>query len=178
MLTSLAISETLTGSEQEKIEEERLRAEHGDIYGISREEWVQLQSPSRYLGNEFGSIHKPWEDAEVRFALTYPEIYEVGASNLGHIILYGLLNEVEGLLCDRSYFPAQDMVDMLARHEKHLFGVESRRPLNDFDVLGFSLSYELGGTNILEMLRLSGIPISWKGRTDCRSPSTSTSRMS
>ena len=162
----MAVSEALTGSEQEKIEEERLRAEHGDIYGISREEWVQLQSPSRYLGNEFGSIHKPWEDAQVRFALTYPEIYEVGASNLGHIILYGLLNEVEGLLCDRAYFPAQDMVDMLARHDKRLFGVESRRPLNAFDVLGFSLSYELGGTNILEMLRLSGIPISWKERQE------------
>lgn len=63
------------------------------------------QSPARYLGNEFGAVHKPWNSAEIRFSLTYPELYEVGASNLGHIILYSVLNESEGILCDRSYFP-------------------------------------------------------------------------
>lgn len=161
-----AIADDITPEERERIEEEKLRVSDEDIYGISREEWVKLDKPARYLGNEFGSIHKPWDQAQVRFALTYPEIYEVGASNLGHIILYGLLNQEEGLLCDRSYFPAADMTALLAKHDKKLFGVESRRPLNDFDVLGFSLSYELGGTNILEMLHLSGIPISWKERQE------------
>ncbi len=58
-------------------------------------------------GNEFGAVHKPWGSASIRFALTYPEIYEVGASNLGHIILYSLLNQQEGLLCDRAYFPGR-----------------------------------------------------------------------
>lgn len=142
--------------------------EDADIYGISRAEWVQLDKPARYLGNEFGSVHKPWNEASIRFALTYPEIYEVGASNLGHIILYGLLNQQDGLLCDRSYFPADDLKQLLQKYHKPLFGVESRRPLTDFDVLGFSLSYELGGTNILEMLHLSGIPVTWEERREPR----------
>lgn len=156
-----------TPQEREAEEEAKLRAEYATtIYGIPRSEWVRLNQPARYLGNEFGSIHKPWQEAEIRFALTYPEIYEVGASNLGHIILYGLLNQEEGLLCDRAYFPASDLVALLETYDKSLFGVESKRPLHNFDVLGFSLSYELGGTNILEMLRLSGIPISWKERQE------------
>jgi hypothetical protein len=66
---------------------------------------ILVQMPARYLGNEFGAVHKPWDSADVRFALTYPEIYEVGASNLGHIILYSIINGSEGLLCDRAYFP-------------------------------------------------------------------------
>lgn len=161
-----ALSENVTPQEREAEEEEKIRAGYSSIYGIPRSEWVRLNQPARYLGNEFGSIHKPWEEADIRFALTYPEIYEVGASNLGHIILYGLLNQEDGLLCDRAYFPADDMVQLLAKYNKSLFGVESRRPLNEFDVLGFSLSYELGGTNILEMLKLSGIPTSWKERQE------------
>ena len=77
----------------------------------------------------------------------------------GHIILYSILNQQEGLLCDRAYFPGPDMAALLERYHKRLFGVESRHALSDFDVLGFSLSYELGGTNILEMLKISGIPL-------------------
>jgi hypothetical protein len=66
---------------------------------------LRLQGPVRYMGNEFGAVHKPWDSASVRFSLTYPEIYEVGSSNLGHIILYTVLNQAQGLLCDRAYFP-------------------------------------------------------------------------
>jgi hypothetical protein len=65
------------------------------------------QSPARYLGNEFGAVRPAWESADVRFSLTYPESYEVGASNLGHIILYSVLNDSPGLLCDRAYFPGK-----------------------------------------------------------------------
>ncbi|GIL66252.1 hypothetical protein Vafri_19868 [Volvox africanus] len=136
------------------------------MYGIPRSEWLQLQGPSRYLGNEVGAVHKPWHSAAVRFCLTYPEIYEIGASNLGHIILYTVLNQAADLLCDRSYFPAADMAALLTRHKKPLFAVESRRPLSSFHVLGFSLAYELGGTNVLEMLHRSGIPISWRERSE------------
>jgi hypothetical protein len=103
---------------------------------------------------------------EVRFTLTYPESYEVGASNLGHIILYTILNQTEGVMCDRAYFPNSDAAQLLARHDKPLFGVESKEPLNKFDALGFSLSYELGGLNILEMLHLSHMCITSKGRAD------------
>lgn len=70
------------------------------------------------------------------------------------------------MLCDRAYYPGEDLKHMLARHGKLLFGVESRRPLNDFDVLGFSLSYELGGTNILDMLQLSNVPLTWRERKE------------
>ncbi|PNW78808.1 hypothetical protein CHLRE_09g390801v5 [Chlamydomonas reinhardtii] len=136
------------------------------IYGIPRDEWLQLQGPSRYLGNEVGAVHKPWQDAAVRFCLTYPEIYEVGASNQGHIILYTVLNAAAGLSCDRAYFPAADMRALLERHGLPLFAVESRRPLRDFHVLGFSLAYELGGTNVLDMCRQAGIPVSWQERLE------------
>ena len=157
---------TSTPAELEALAEQELRnASSADtIYGIPRSEWLQLNGPARYLGNEFGSIHKPWNDAEIRFALTYPEVYEVGASNLGHIILYGLLNKEDGLLCDRAYYPAADMQALLEKYNKRLFGVEHRRSLSDFDVLGFSLSYELGGTNILDMLHTAGIPLTWEER--------------
>eukprot|EP00959_Pyramimonas_sp_CCMP1952_P132436 2769229-Pyramimonas_sp.AAC.1 len=122
---------------------------------MPRSEWILLQTPARYLGNELGAVHKEWNSATVRFSLTYPEIYEVGASNLGHIVLYTVLNEEEGLLCDRSYMPADDMTALLQKYNKPLFAVESKRPLADFDTLGFSLAYELGATNVLQMLKLS-----------------------
>ena len=88
-LTDAGTGPALSPAEMEALEEERLRLEQGDIYGISRAEWVKLNQPARYLGNEFGSVHKPWDDAEIRFALTYPEEYSVGMSALGHIVLYG-----------------------------------------------------------------------------------------
>ena len=123
-----------------------------------------ILKPARYLGNELGAIHKPWDAATVRWVLTYPEIYEVGASNLGHMILYSILNAQPRQLCDRAYLPASDLSIKLRSSQTPLFAVESRRSLTDFDILGFSLSYELGATNILEMLALAGIPLTWKAR--------------
>jgi len=129
-----------------------------------------ISKPARYLGNELGVKPRDWEvdwqAVGVRWALTYPEVYEVGASNSGHIILYSILNSVPGQLCDRSYLPAPDLAARLRERGAPLFAVESRRPLSAFDILGFSLSYELGGTNILEMLELAGIPIRAAERGD------------
>ncbi|HEY9599320.1 MAG TPA: B12-binding domain-containing radical SAM protein, partial [Cyanophyceae cyanobacterium] len=122
--------------------------------------------PARYLGNELGSVHKPWDAAQVRWVLTYPELYEVGSSNLGHIILYNIINAQPRQLCDRAYLPAPDLAAKLRETHTPLFAVENRRSLNDFDILGFSLSYELGATNILEMLDLAGIPLTWRERAD------------
>ena len=68
--------------------------------------------PARYLGNELGAVHKPWTEAEVRWVLTYPEVYEVGASNLGHIILYNIINAQPQQLCDRTYLPAPDLLHL------------------------------------------------------------------
>ncbi len=120
---------------------------------------LSISKPARYLGNELGVEPRDWHAAAVRWALTYPEVYEVGASNLGHIILYSLLNAVPGQLCDRAYLPAPDLAERLRERQQALFAVESRRPLPAFDILGFSLSYELGGTNILEMLDLARLPL-------------------
>jgi radical SAM family uncharacterized protein/radical SAM-linked protein len=123
-----------------------------------------ILKPARYLGNELGAAHKPWQDATVRWSLTYPEIYEVGSSNLGHIILYNILNAQPRQLCDRAYLPAPDLATKLRETETPLFAVESKRSLLEFDILGFSLSYELGATNILEMLSLAQVPLTWKER--------------
>ncbi|NET28234.1 TIGR03960 family B12-binding radical SAM protein [Okeania sp. SIO1I7] len=124
----------------------------------------EILKPARYLGNELGAFHKPWDDAQVHWVLTYPEVYEVGASNLGHIILYNILNSQPRQLCDRAYLPAPDLAQKLRVTDTPLFAVESRRSLTEFDILGFSLSYELGATNILEMLSLAGIPLTWQER--------------
>ena len=124
----------------------------------------EITKPARYLGNELGAIHKPWESASVRWVLTYPEVYEVGASNLGHIILYNILNAQPRQLCDRTYLPASDLSAKLRQSKTPLFALESKQILTDFDILGFSLSYELGATNILEMLDLAGIPFTWQER--------------
>ncbi|MEG4247839.1 TIGR03960 family B12-binding radical SAM protein [Microcoleus sp. Pol10D4] len=125
---------------------------------------ADINQPARYLGNELGATHKPWDAASVRWVLTYPEVYEVGASNLGHIILYNILNAGPRQLCDRAYLPAPDLAAKLRSTKTPLFAVESRRSLTEFDILGFSLSYELGATNILEMLDLAGIPLTWQER--------------
>ncbi len=125
---------------------------------------AEIVRPGRYLGNELGAVHKAWDAGKVRWVLTYPEVYEVGASNLGHIILYNILNAQPGQLCDRAYLPAPDMAAKLRATQTPLFAVESRASLTEFDILGFSLSYELGATNILEMLDLAGLPLTWRER--------------
>ncbi len=131
-----------------------------------------ILKPARYLGNELGAVHKPWHgdasgigsEVMVRWCLTYPEVYEVGASNLGHIILYSILNAQVGQLCDRTYLPAPDLAAKLRSTQTPLFAVESKRSLQEFDILGFSLGYELGATNILEMLDLAGLPLTRQER--------------
>ncbi|MHC0063430.1 TIGR03960 family B12-binding radical SAM protein [Nostoc sp. UIC 10890] len=127
-----------------------------------------ISKPARYLGNELLAVHKPWDTTAIHWVLTYPEVYEVGASNLGHIILYNILNAQPRQLCDRAYLPGKDLADKLRETNTPLFAVESKRSLTEFDILGFSLSYELGATNILEMLNLAGIPLTWRERQESR----------
>ena len=124
----------------------------------------EINKPARYLGNELGAAHKPWDSAQIRWVLTYPDLYELGASNLGHIILYNILNAQPQQLCDRAYLPAPDLAEKLRTTQTPLFALESRRYLLDFDIIGFNLSYELGATNILEMLDLAAIPLTWRER--------------
>ncbi len=125
-----------------------------------------IHKPGQYMGNELGSKQHNWEAATVHWALSFPELYEVGASNLGHIILYSIINKIPGQLCDRAYLPESDLAKRLRKKSIALFGVDTRYELKNFDLLGFSLSYELGATNILEMLDLAQINIYAKKRQD------------
>jgi hypothetical protein len=90
--------------------------------------------------------------------MAYPEIYEVGASNLGHVVLYTILNDQPGMLCDRSYLPGPDMEALLKAKNRTLFAVESKRPLTHFDALGMSLAYELSSVNLLQVRSIHWSP--------------------
>ena len=118
-----------------------------------------VSKPARYIGGEWNVIEHDWNERSVRWALIYPDLYDIGQSNGGLAILYDILNQTEDTLAERCYTPWPDMADSLRSRGQPLFSLENRRGLRDFDALGFSLSYELTYTNILEMLDLSGIPI-------------------
>lgn len=123
-----------------------------------------VSKAGQYLGNEFGAARKPWNSVKVRFCLAYPDLYSIGMSSTGHVVLYNCINDDPLLLCDRSYLPAPDMQAVLERHNRPLFAVESKRPLGDFDIIGMSLMYELGATNCVKVLQLAGIPYTWRER--------------
>lgn len=120
---------------------------------------LQVRKPARYLGNEWNVVKKDFLRQEVKFAICFPDLYEVGMSNLGLRIIYGLLNAQEGITCERVFLPDLDMLEILRARKIPLFSLESKMPLVKFDFIGFCLSYELDYTNILAMLDLSGIPL-------------------
>ena len=119
----------------------------------------QLKRPARYLGGERGSVCKDWDRVDVRFVMAFPDVYEVGMSHIGSAILYRVLNDVDWIAAERSYAPWPDREAQLREQCKLLSSLESDRPLGDFDIIGFSLQYELCYTNVLTMLDLSTIPI-------------------
>ncbi|MEE9202535.1 MAG: TIGR03960 family B12-binding radical SAM protein [Dehalococcoidia bacterium] len=118
-----------------------------------------VSRPARYTGGEWNTVAADWDRARLRVALVFPDLYEVGMSNLAIPILYHILNSLPGVLAERAYTPWPDMAGALRRHRMPLFSLESRHPLNEFDVVGFSLGYELAYTNLLEVLDLAGIPL-------------------
>jgi radical SAM family uncharacterized protein/radical SAM-linked protein len=123
-----------------------------------------VSKPTRYLGSEINSVHKDLKEVDLKFALAFPDVYEIGMSNVGFQILYHILNKREDIACERVYAPWVDMEDMLRTKGMPLFSLESSLPLKDFDIIGFSLPYELCNTNILNMMDLSGIPFFAKDR--------------
>ncbi|HEX3853182.1 MAG TPA: TIGR03960 family B12-binding radical SAM protein, partial [Polyangiaceae bacterium] len=127
-----------------------------------------VEKPTRYTGAEHGTRRKDWHSVEARVCLAFPDIYDIGMSHLGFRMLYKILNDNPRTLAERAYTPWIDMQRELALHGKLLLSLESARPLCDFDVVGFSLQYELTYTNILSMLQLSGIPLrtSQRGEDD------------
>lgn len=115
--------------------------------------------PGQYLGNEWGAVRRPWDAAQAHMALAFPDLYELGMSNFGLRILYQIINSHAGFMADRSYAPDSDLEAQLREHGLPLWGWESRRPLKDFELVGFSLQYELTYTNVLNMLDLSQVPV-------------------
>ena len=126
---------------------------------------MQVEKPARYIGNEVNAVMKNLEEVEVRFAMCFPDVYEIGMSHLGIQILYDMLNSFEDVWCERVYSPWVDL-DRIMR-EKHipLFALESQDPIKEFDFLGITIQYEMCYTNILQVLDLSGIPLLAKDRT-------------
>ncbi len=126
----------------------------------------QVTRPARYTGGEWNSIIKDWESTGIKVALAYPDLYEIGMSNMALPILYDLLNCQPDVLAERVYAPWADMEAALRKAGIPLLSLESKRPLNDFDIIGFSLGYELIYTNVLNMLDLAHIPVLSSQRND------------
>jgi len=125
-----------------------------------------IQKPGRYTGGELGSVLKNKNDISIRFAFAFPDTYEIGMSHLGMKILYSLLNEQPDIWCERMFMPWTDMEQSLRTNNTPLFTIESRDPLSVFDIIGFSLQYELSYTNVLAMLNLANIPLISEERND------------
>jgi len=119
----------------------------------------RVEKPARYAGSEMNAEVKPFDSAEVTFAFCFPDTYEVAMSHLGMKILYGILNELPDTVCERVCMPWIDMLSEMKQHQVPLCSLESRTPLNRFDIVGFTLQYEMSYTNILEMLHLGRIPV-------------------
>lgn len=124
----------------------------------------RVSKPVRYIGNEVNMIKKEWDQSHIKMVFAFPDVYEIGMSHIGGKILYGLINETTPHLMERSFAPWPDMEGLMRQENIPLYALESFRPLSDFDVVGFSLQYELSITNVLNMLDLGGIPVKSKER--------------
>ncbi|MGB9586340.1 MAG: B12-binding domain-containing radical SAM protein, partial [Anaerolineales bacterium] len=113
---------------------------------------ARVQKPARYSGGEYNQILKDWDETDLHVCLVFPDIYEIGMSNLGLAILYDLINQRKDALAERAYAPWLDMEEELRQANLPLYSLESKHPLNEFDILGFSLPYESLYTNTLNIL--------------------------
>ncbi|MBQ9973530.1 MAG: TIGR03960 family B12-binding radical SAM protein [Oscillospiraceae bacterium] len=125
----------------------------------------KVQKPARYTGGEYNAVVKNPDGVEVRYALCFPDTYEIGMSNLGCRILYGVMNERDDIWCERVFAPWVDMEEEMRKEGILLYGLESGDPIADFDMIGFSLGYEMAYTNVLNMLDLAGLSIRSEERT-------------
>ena len=132
---------------------------------LSDEILLKVDKPARYIGGEKNSVMKEKSSLAVRFVMCFPDLYEIGMSHLGIQILYDMFNSFEDTWCERVYSPGMDLDAIMREKNIPLFALESQDPVKDFDFLGITLQYEMCYTNILQILDLSGIPISSKDRT-------------
>ena len=124
----------------------------------------KVQKAPRYTGGEMNTEVKAWDQCPLHFGFCFPDTYEVGMSHLGLKILYGLINRESWSLCERFFMPWTDMMALMEEEQLPLLSMESRHPLNEFDVVGFTLQYEMSFSNILAMLKMGGIPLEGKDR--------------
>ena len=133
---------------------------------LSDEILLSIQQPARYLGNEMNAVMKDPDKADIRFALCFPDQYEIGMSHLGMQILYAMFNQREDVYCERVFSPWTDLDQIMRKEHIPLFALESQDPIKDFDFLGITIQYEMCYTNILQVLDLSGIPLHAEDRTE------------
>ena len=126
----------------------------------------RVQKPARYTGGEYNAVVKDRKKVDTRVALCFPDTYEIGMSNLGVRILYGVMNEMPGVWCERVFAPWGDMEEEMRREGISLYGLESGDPIEDFDIIGFSLGYEMAYSNVLNMLDLAGLPLRTEDRDE------------
>ena len=124
-----------------------------------------VQKPARYVGGEYGQVVKNKSDVRLRVAFCFPDTYEIGMSNIGMRILYGIMNQMEGVWCERVFAPWGDMEEQMRKNQIPLYALESHDPVRDFDLVAFTIGYEMSYTNILNMLDLAGIPLYSKDRS-------------
>ena len=127
-----------------------------------------VQKPARYTGGEFNEIKKNLDNIRVRVAFCFPDTYEIGMSNLGMRILYGVMNQMDGIWCERVFAPWGDMEAAMVENNLPLWALESQNSVKDFDMIAFTIGYEMCYANILNMLRLSGVPMHSKDRQDLK----------
>ena len=127
-----------------------------------------VQKPARYTGGEYNEIKKDLADVRVRVAFCFPDTYEIGMSNVGMRILYGVMNNMEGVWCERVFAPWGDMEKSMREHNLPLWALESQSPVKDFDMVAFTIGYEMAYSNILNMMNLAGIPLHAKDRHDLK----------
>ena len=127
-----------------------------------------VQKPARYTGGEFGEVQKNPADVRVRVAFCFPDTYEIGMSNVGMRILYGVMNRMDGVWCERVFAPWGDMDEAMRKSNLPLWALESQSPVKDFDLIAFTIGYEMAYSNILNMMNLAGIPLHAKDRHDLK----------
>ena len=127
-----------------------------------------VQKPARYTGGEWGEVKKDLSDIRVRVAFCFPDTYEIGMSNVGMRILYGVMNRMEGVWCERVFAPWGDMEEQMRQHQLPLWALESQDPVKNFDMIAFSIGYEMAYYNILNMLDLAGVPLHSADRHDLK----------
>ena len=127
---------------------------------------LKVEKPARYIGNEVNMAKKDLKDVDVRFAMCFPDVYEIGMSHLGIQILYDMFNRMDGVYCERVYSPWTDLDKIMRERDIPLFSLETQSPIKDFDFLGITIQYEMCYTNILQILDLSNIPLFSKDRTE------------